>query len=367
MIEKKKQVKQATGGNGPSIFDNALPLPENKNINISSGPYSEELPLAGTTVGEIKRRFSDRFDIDSKAQSIVNGNVVGDDVVLKSGESLMFVRHAGEKGAKVLLEETDACVLQGEEERVSNSMSLAKLAQRMGPGLSTGNSVIPNGVRAILSQGNQTLMIWERPPHVASLSWIRHDSPVPYGPGTTYRQVRISLPYLLIVASLTRNGSSVELNTNSNECFFRNEPLRSLDDELLYPALLNCSVMKGSGDPLAWICTQYLKKKTQLADPFANGLEAVRYCLLETSFNLSSEHHEGNSWFGASKKVIPKIETVEKWEQSTNKDPLFATGVPWLPTQHSVKDFAARTFKRLNAADTGVKTADDVARIILNG
>jgi hypothetical protein len=365
-MKEKKRIEKQTGGQGPSIFDGALDLTVNQNVNISSGPYSEDLPVAGSTVGEIRQKFSEQFDIDAKAQSIVNGNVVGDDVVLKAGESLMFVRHAGEKGATILLENDVAMWSEGDK---SESMKLSTLAQRMGPGLSTGNSVIPHGVRAILSQGNQTLMVWERPPHVASLSWIASDSPKPFGPGTTYRQVRISLPYLIIVASFTRGsgGYEPELNVSANECFFRNEPLRSLDDELLYPALLNCSVMKGSGDPLAWICTQYLENKAKLADPFANGLEAVRYCLLETSFNLSSEHHEGNSWFGASRKSIPQIETVDKWEKSTNKDPLFATGVPWLPTKHSVKDFAARTFKRLGAADTGVKTAGDVARIILNG
>ena len=366
MNEKKKQVKQATGGSGPSIFDNALPLPENKMVNISSGPYSEDLPVAGSTVGEIRKRFSDRFDIDEKAQSIVNGNVVGDDVVLQAGESLMFVRHAGEKGGNRITLTGGTAELENDAGG-RTSMPLSALVKRMGPGISTGNSVIPHGVRAIVSQGNQTLMVWERPPHVASLSWIAKDSPHPYGSGTTYRQVRISLPYLIIVASFSRQGSDVVLNTHSNECFFRNEPLRSLDDELLYPALLNCSVMKANGAPLAWICTQYLKNKTELADPFANGLEAVRCCLLETSFNLSSEHHEGNSWFGASRKSIPQIETVEKWEKETKKDPLFATGVPWLTTEHSVKDFAARTFKRLGAADTSVKTAEDVARIIING
>ena len=362
-MERTRKEKQTGPGGGPSMLAGAPDPTVNQNVSVSSGPYAEDLPLAGTSVGEVRRKFSDRFDIDSQAQAIVNGNSVGDETILKAGEALMFIRHAGEKGSSILIEKDEASV-----DGNVKPMKLVDLVQRIGPGISTGSAVIPQGVRAILSQGNQTLVVWERPPHVASLSWIAADSPRPFGGGTKYRTVRISLPYLVIIASFTRNGGGTpELNTSANECFFRNQALRSLDDELLYPALLNCSVMGGQGNPLAWICTQYLKRKKSQPDPLSEGLESVRYCLLETSFNLSSEHHEGNSWFGASRKQIPQVETVEKWEAETLKDPLFAINVPWLPTQHTVKSFAQRTFKRLGAADTGVKNADDVARIILNG
>ena len=368
MKEKRRETEKKPGDSGGgSIFDSAPPLPENKNVSVASGPYAEELPIAGMSVGEVRRRFKDRFDIDEKSQGIVNGKSADEDVILKAGESLMFVRHAGEKGGQQVILMDDKALVDSYAGS-QGSMSVADLVTRMGPGISTGPGVIPNGVRAILSQGGQTLVFWERPPHVASFQWIAEDSPRPYGPGTKYRTVRIALPYLLIAASFTREGNGVpELNTSANECFFRNQPLRSLDDELLYPALLNCSVMKSPNAPLAWICTQYLNHRHQSEDPICNGLESVRYCLLETAFNLSSEHHEGNSWFGASKTKIPQVETVERWESETNKDPLFALEVPWLPTKHTVKQFAERTFKRLGAADTSIKTADDVARIILNG
>lgn len=369
MMEKKKQDQQKqAGGGGGSIFDGVPALPANKNVSIASGPYAEDLPVAGMSVGEVRKRFKDRFDIDDAAQSIVGGKAVGDETILKAGENLMFVRHAGEKGSNSYIQLAGPTAKAITDEQPMASMPIADLVSRMGPGLSTGNGVIPNGVRAILSQGAQTLVFWERPPHVASFKWIEENSPRPYGLGTVYRTVEIALPYVVIAASFTRQGNGVpQLNTPANECFFRNSSLKSLDDELLYPALLNCSVMKASNAPLAWICTQYIAMKHQAHDPIANGLEAVRYCLLETAFNLSSEHHEGNSWFGASKSKIPKIASVRKWEKETSKDPLFALDVPWLPTGHSVKQFAERTFKRLGAADTGVKTADDVARIILNG
>jgi hypothetical protein len=363
--ERKKQVieQQVKPGGGDSPLDMAAGLPAVDNIvHVSSGPYAEDLPIAGMTVGEARRRFKDRFDIGDGAQAILDGKQVGDDVMMKAGESLMFIMHAGEKGAtQTVLIEGDKAIAKCTS-GIEGSMPVEKLLSHSGMNRPhTGNTILPNGVRAVFSQGNITLMFWERPPHIAHLSWIAENSPCPYGSGTKYRNVRIALPYLIIAATFYSNGKLIE---GGNECFFRNKPLQSVNDELLYPALLNCSVMRGNTAPLAWICTQYLKQQTKMNDPFANGLESVRYCLLETSFNLSSEHHEGNSWFGASRKAIKEISSVEEWEKNTAKDPLFATGVNWLPTKHTVATFAERTFKRLNAAQTSAKNASDLARIV---
>ena len=49
--------------------------------------------------------------------------------------------------------------------------------------------------------------------------------------------------------------------TLANEAFFRSGPIRSPDDELCFPALLNCSLFNPPADhPLAWICTQHLDR-----------------------------------------------------------------------------------------------------------
>ena len=163
--------------------------------------------------------------------------------------------------------------------------------------------------------------------------------------------------------------------SRQDECFFRNEPLHSVDDELSYPALLNCSKWadtEGMGHALSWICTQYLKGTKDMSSPdrgvrFAASFEAVRHCLLETGFNRSSENHEGNSWFRASAHIDKRIGTVERWEEETKKDPLFVLDVPWIKSHHSVKDLAERTFKRFHAADQSVKTASDLYRYIAKG
>jgi hypothetical protein len=371
MKEKNKEKKPTSGGGGDSIFDGVPDLPESKSVSVSSGPYSEDLPVAGMTYGEIRDKFSDRFDIDPQAAIVVDGKTRNENEVSQAGEALMFIKHAGEKGSSVVIEEEKATANMGQIG--TKSMKLADLVQRLSPGLSTGTSILPAGVKAIMSRSNITLWFWEQPPRIHKFRWITADSPCPYGSGTQYRDVRIGLPYLVIMAAFKRENGMPSL-VKSDECFFRNEPLKTLEDELCFPGLLNCSKFKqaSDGNPLSWICTQHLKSSEGMSsnDPgqrFAAGFEAVRYCLLETAFNLSSEHHEGNSWYNASKKVDKRIETIEAWEKNTVKDPLFALDVPWLKTGFNIKTLAERTFKRLNAADTNVKTADDVARIIING
>ncbi len=84
-----------TGGSA-ALFDEApdCPLP----VTVSSGPYAEQLPVGNLTVGEIRRRFRDRFDLDPHSQAVLDGNDVGDDTLVRPGQALMFTRRAGEKG-----------------------------------------------------------------------------------------------------------------------------------------------------------------------------------------------------------------------------------------------------------------------------
>jgi hypothetical protein len=372
---RTEQQKSASPGDAASIFD-AVPEPENKNVSVSSGPYLETVPVAGKSVGEVRKRFADRFDIDKESTAIVDGKDAKEDYILKAGEALMFVRHAGEKGGwhSVTISGEKAQAVSPEGEK--HSLDLDKLIERITPQMSTGPCILPTGVKAVLSRGHITILVWEKAPAIQRLSWIASDSPSPYGPGTKYRNVRIALPYLVIFAVFGRDSSGHPCIVRSDECFFRNEPLKSLADELCYPGLLNCSKFAAAETdlryPLSWICTQHLKPTKGMnskdnGERYAAGLEAVRYCLLETSFNLSSEHHEGNSWYGASKEIDPRIATVERWEEETVKDPLFVLDVPWIKTGHSVTQVAERIFKRLNATDTSVKTSSDLARIINNG
>ncbi len=85
------------GGGLGSIFDgdSAGDPP----VTVTSGIHREDLPLGNNSVGEIRRRLRDRLDIDPHATAILDGHEVGDDVVVRPGQALMFSRRLGEKGA----------------------------------------------------------------------------------------------------------------------------------------------------------------------------------------------------------------------------------------------------------------------------
>ena len=67
-------------------------------VSVAHGPYAEQLPVAGETVGRIRTMFADRFDLDPLSQAVIDGREVDDDTIVEAGQLLMFVKRAGEKG-----------------------------------------------------------------------------------------------------------------------------------------------------------------------------------------------------------------------------------------------------------------------------
>jgi hypothetical protein len=95
-LTRPPRESRSLGPSGGGLFngDDAPRL-----VTVNHGPYCEQLPVADMTVGEVRRRFRSRFDIDPQSQAILDGNVVGDDTVVRQGQVLIFSRKAGEKGA----------------------------------------------------------------------------------------------------------------------------------------------------------------------------------------------------------------------------------------------------------------------------
>ena len=54
---------------------------------------------AGKTVGEVRDQVADILNVPANAQARVNGIQAGDEVQLGDGDTLEFVKTAGEKGA----------------------------------------------------------------------------------------------------------------------------------------------------------------------------------------------------------------------------------------------------------------------------
>ena len=248
-----------------------------------------------------------------------------------------------------------------------------ELVRRIAPArMHTGGVVLPDGVVAVLSQGPVTVWVHQTPPRVFSFKWIAKGSRAKFGPGTKYRTVRLALPYLVVFAVFSDQQFGPGCLSQFNECFFRNDPLSSLDDELHYPALLNCSKFTPpDGHPLAWICTQHLNYAELLGQPdvplrMRAGFKALMQCLLESGFNYSSEEHEGSSWFTESAGIDPRVAAVEKWEAATAANPMFVLEVPWLSTGHSVRQVAERIFQYHEAERAVIQSSADIARVIFN-
>ncbi len=233
--------------------------------------------------------------------------------------------------------------------------------------IDTRGVVMPDGFRLAYATGPFAVWVIEIPPRVCRFKWIAADSPKQYGSGTKYRDVRIGLPYVIVLAAF--EGSML---SESNECFFRTRPLESEEDELLYPGLLNCSKFDPpEGRPLSWICSQKLdrSKFARHRDPgrrMRGGLRELLHCLFDTGFNYSSEHHEGSSWFTESTRLDKRIATVEAWEKATARDPVFALDIPWLKTGMSVRQVVGRVFANKGADSRCVKSDRDLARVIFN-
>lgn len=254
----------------------------------------------------------------------------------------------------------------------SASMSLEEFVDKIrAPAVDLSRVIPPKGVIQRI-EDNAVIWIYQREPQRYNLKWIAADSASRYGRGTTYRDVCLALPYLSVFAVFIVVPPGRLTLTMSNEAFFSNAAIRSPDDQLCFPGLLNCSLFNPpDGKPLAWICTQYLDrsfdKEEDLNRRMNAGLKSLLQTLLGAGFNYSSEHHEGMSGFTftISKRIDDRISTVEKWE-AASKNPLFALEVPWVPTGLTVAQITERIFKRVNAARPPLKTAADIARIVFN-
>jgi hypothetical protein len=267
-------------------------------------------------------------------------------------------------------------VLAVSPEGKTSSIPIASLMDRVvDPISSLTRLVLPVGCRAAVSLPQGFAVVWEGAPRVWPFRWIARNSPRPFGPGTAYREVRLALPFVVVIAIFlpTRNGTAAL--SDANECFFRNERLRSLDDELRYPALLNCSRFADEADhPLSWICTQHLDRSTFAGDGqdlnavVETSLRGLVTHLLESAFNLSSDVHEAASWFSETvrRRVDPRIASVEAWQEASREDPCFAVDVDWLPTGRTVRGVLDRIGARQPPSPTRIRSRKDLARFVVN-
>jgi hypothetical protein len=209
-----------------------------------------------------------------------------------------------------------------------------------GLGLPESTEPIPEGVKFIRKRGGAVVLVIEEKPQLRTVRWLTDQSPVPYGPGAQYRPARLAFPFVVLVVVL--NGGAL---TGLQQCFYRNAPLESFSDSLLYPNLYNVAAAYGQD---CWLCLVNLKKDLTRMK-WENRVREIRKHLWGAGFNQSSEHHEGMSYWGQM-KVDPRVESLDRWEAESRKDPFFPLKVQWKPVGKTVGDVAERMLAALAPA-----------------
>lgn len=67
-------------------------------VRIVSGANVGDWPIAGKTIGEIRKKLKDFLNLNPSLTAWVNGEICGDSVILRDGDVLEFMRLHGRKG-----------------------------------------------------------------------------------------------------------------------------------------------------------------------------------------------------------------------------------------------------------------------------
>ena len=195
-------------------------------VLVSHGTYLEHLPVVGLTVAQIRGRFQDRLDIHPEATTLLDGHPADDSIQVHAGQTLMFVRPSGEKGAmrtqasKSVLAPPATVTFEGDRARAtlpegeSVSVGIAELLERLGAVAGNGGAtMLPDGVKCLIPMPGGCIAVHQRPPCIFNFKWIAPGSRAEYGTGTSYRQVRLALPYLVVLAPLTDSATSLGVSS----------------------------------------------------------------------------------------------------------------------------------------------------------
>jgi hypothetical protein len=99
MEKQKTKQRVAATGPGNDLFGELGGDPETADLaTVIHGTYVEALPVAEMSVAQVRQRFSDLLDIHPEATAVLDGAPADENATVQAGQSLMFVRRAGEKG-----------------------------------------------------------------------------------------------------------------------------------------------------------------------------------------------------------------------------------------------------------------------------
>lgn len=206
--------------------------------------------------------------------------------------------------------------------------AIAELVQQVVAASRKGMHSAPlpsHGIRWLPSEGPLTVCIMELEPDLRRMMWIAADSPAKRGRAARYQPRQLATPYIVLKVPFMNDRIIGRV-----ELFYRNQPLTSLDDEVLWPNLLNVS--PHSYHCRAWLCTQFLSAELAGAHGLTRGLDALMHHTFGLGgWNWSSDLSEGKSAFTLCRelKVDPRVTDVDAWERASLADRKFVLSVDW--------------------------------------
>ena len=199
--------------------------------------------------------------------------------------------------------------------------------------------IIPDGVRVVRPVVGGYRFVLEIEPGVHNVIWVD-------------RKVRLSMPYVVFIGEVhTRAAQLVKVNDRFGYVFppwlenlgtfFRNEPIRSMDDPLCYAVLRNCFGVAMCG------AKGWMKSGGSLTD----ACHFLRQVLFGKGYNCDSETATNYMQFtrpGASfyvKDLSSKLYPITRWEENSLKDPKFALRMDWPRGFPGYPEHSARTLR----------------------
>lgn len=236
-----------------------------------------------------------------------------------------------------------------------------------------GNILLPDGVKIVRESPNGMILVHQSPPSVRRVEWMINS---PKGPGfspdkpTVYKSFRISLPYVLLLIPFRYFGRDLIGGVSSIECFFRNEPLKSIESKLCYPALLNIARYDKMS---AWVCPTGIGDRGKAWRKSKDHNAIIREHTTDVIYHLfcgKFNYDIRGNWFSnyGERGIDPRISTIEAWEEATKEDPTFSTEVSWIPHDNTLdRELALLTadclpFRRRKWDQIGLENAIAIIR-----
>jgi hypothetical protein len=262
---------------------------------------------------------------------------------------------------RIILQGTEARVTGGDGASVETSLDnfVGAVEQASVRGLDA--EALADNVKWKVTSGPLTVCIIEQKPQLRRFKWIEANSPAPLGPQAKYKDRRLATPYVVLKVPFLRGAIVPRV-----ELFYRNEPLRRLDDALCWSNLLNVS--PNAYNCVAWVCTQYLAHE-KAAPGTTGALDALMHHVLGLGgWNLSSELHEGKSaWSKAKEDGIDKrVTDVDRWEAESVRDPRFVLKVKWKPVGLTVGQLLEKELG-LHGTARKLNTTAELVNVLLAG